>query len=275
MDYTWNDLYCFRITLLGNTATGKTAIANRLVNNYFPVIYEPTTKLEKYTFIFDISEIQTKKKLCMVILEDLFGLNNALLQTNNDLIRSNEQKDKKLKMTADFKNIMFTSLIQKELNKNINLNEDEKKMTESSYLKKVFFPEAENKSFQRKGFVFVVDASDQNSIEDVSEILDKLNQIEKTNNMDYPKLILINKKDKVDQNEIKNIKKQFEDKFKKNKCKIDVRGVSALTNEGVVESFKNYLASLQQIEVESMQNKGFEENDQDINNNIDVFIFFN
>lgn len=53
------------------------------------------------------------KNYIELILEDVFGLNNPLLQIQEGLIKSKVLSDKRKKMVNDFKNIMFTSLNKK------------------------------------------------------------------------------------------------------------------------------------------------------------------
>jgi GTPase SAR1 family protein len=60
-----------RITFLGNTAVGKTAIINRIISNTFTAQYEPTMKIDNYGINLNISENNvTKKTYVMINLED-------------------------------------------------------------------------------------------------------------------------------------------------------------------------------------------------------------
>jgi GTPase SAR1 family protein len=265
---------CFKISLLGNSATGKTSICNRLVNNYFPVMYNPTVEVDTYRLFFDISEISTKKKHCFILIEDVFGLNNPLL-TTIDAITCKDQKIMKEEMTKKFKDIMFTSSTKKDNKNSSNKKEDQdknKKLSKKEILTKIC--KKENDDYPRKGFVFVCDASDQSSVDDIIFTIDKLSEIEKTSNMEmkYPKLILINKKDKVDSVNIDKKKKEINDNLNGKKINYRIQEVSALTNEGIVDSFKAFMATIQQLDVESKQNNGYQENlddeDDDENNTV-------
>jgi len=61
-----------RITLMGSNATGKTSIVNRIINNNFSTIYEPTMKMENYGINLNISESSVAKKTYVMInFEDM------------------------------------------------------------------------------------------------------------------------------------------------------------------------------------------------------------
>ena len=266
VDVKYEDLLCCKIAVMGSSAVGKTAIINRLVNNYFPIIYEPTSKVENFTFLFNLSEFDIKEKTyVMVTLEDMFGLNNPLLQTPENLITSNEQLEQRAHMTDIFKKIMFTSSDKRKA-----LSTDLKKPKNSSNVKKVTKMNIYEKIFnddpliERRGFILICDCTDLKTIEDLKIIIDKLNQIEKTNNLIYPKCILINKIDKIDKEKLKIIIKDFE--VLRTKFKIDICKISALTNYGVVESFKKFISKIHQQEADNKQNEGYEDQDQDEDN---------
>ena len=66
--------------------------------------------------LFNLSEVDAKDKTYVeLILEDVFGLNNPLLQTQENLIKSNVLLEKRKKMVNEFKSIMFTSLDKKSM----------------------------------------------------------------------------------------------------------------------------------------------------------------
>ena len=103
-DVRYDTLFCCKIAVIGACAVGKTAIINRLINNHFPIVYEPTMNVENYTFLFNLSDREIKQKnYVMVTLEDMFGLNNPLLQTPEQLITSTEQGAQRAQMTKIFK----------------------------------------------------------------------------------------------------------------------------------------------------------------------------
>jgi GTPase SAR1 family protein len=61
-----------RITLIGNNATGKTSLINRIINNNFSTIYLPTMKMENYGINLNISENNVvKKTYVMINFEDM------------------------------------------------------------------------------------------------------------------------------------------------------------------------------------------------------------
>ena len=61
-----------RITLIGNNATGKTSLINRIINNNFSTIYHPTMKMENYGINLNISENNVvKKTYVMINFEDM------------------------------------------------------------------------------------------------------------------------------------------------------------------------------------------------------------
>ena len=70
--------------------------------------------IRNYSVLLNIADDETKEKIYIqLILEDIFGLNNPLLQTTNELIKSPLLQDKRKKMVGEFKNIICTSGIQK------------------------------------------------------------------------------------------------------------------------------------------------------------------
>lgn len=264
VDIKYDDLFMCKITVMGSSAVGKTAIVNRLVNNYFPLIYEPTTKVDNYSFLFNLNEYEIREKTHVAVtLEDMFGLNNPLLQTPDNLITSAEQKEQRAMMTSVFKEIMFTStekrkLLSNELKKAKNATASVKKNSKLNVYDKIF---NDDPQIERRGFILVCDCTDIKTVEDLRIIIEKLHQIEKTNNLFYPKCILLNKIDRVDKEKLKSVLKEVES-FR-SRYKIDIMKISALTNYGVVESFKKFVSKIHQQEVENKQNEGCEDQDED------------
>jgi GTPase SAR1 family protein len=259
----YDTLLCCKIAVIGSCAVGKTAIINRLINNYFPISYEPTMTVENFTFLFNLSEREIKQKTyVMVTLEDMFGIDNPLLQTPDELITSQEQKDKRSYMSQVFKDIMFTSTEKrkqlstesKKVSKNVG---SKKKITKQNIYERIF---NDDHIIERKAFILVCDPSDMRTLEDMKTILEKLHQIEKTNNLFYPKSILINKIDKADKEKLKNFTKITEELKSKFKC--EVFKISALTNYEVEESFKKIVSKIHQLESDSKQNEGLEDQDE-------------
>jgi GTPase SAR1 family protein len=70
-DINFAGVPCFSICVIGSTATGKTSIINRIVNNTFYSIYEPTTEITYYNTLLSLSEENTKtRRHVMLQLED-------------------------------------------------------------------------------------------------------------------------------------------------------------------------------------------------------------
>ena len=126
----------------------------------------------------------------------------------------------------------------------------------------------------------VCDCTELKTVEDISVIIEKLTQIEKTNNLFYDKCILLNKTDKFISdktqtaaiiNELNKIKSKYRIKYYK---------ISALTGKGVVSSIREYLNQIFQKENES-KNEGFgdddnneDEEDENTINCTDQFNFY-
>jgi GTPase SAR1 family protein len=70
-EITFAGVPCFSICVIGSSATGKTAIINRIVNNTFFSTYEPTNEVTHYTTLLSLGEENTKTRLhVMLQLED-------------------------------------------------------------------------------------------------------------------------------------------------------------------------------------------------------------
>jgi GTPase SAR1 family protein len=262
-DIKYNDIPCFRIAVMGSAGVGKTAIVNRLVNNYFPLIYEPTMDIEKYTALFNLNDDDVKTKtFVMVTLEDMFGINNPLLSTPVSLINSSVLKEKRELMSENFKKIMFTSMekrnkLSTEQKKPKN-NNNQKSNPRYAVYEQIF---NDDPKVERLGFILVCDCTDPKSVDDLKQIIDKLHQIEKTNNLFYPKCIMVNKVDKMTEKEGKGKLKSMMTELEqlKSKYKLDCNKVSALTNQEVLESFRKFISKIHQQQVDNKQNEGVED----------------
>jgi GTPase SAR1 family protein len=105
-----------KVTVIGTSGCGKTSVINRVVNHSFSSIYEPSYETTNFSVLMKIGEEEGKDiQYVNIIFEDVFGLNNPLLQTGEDSIKSNKLIEKRKKMVHEFKSIMFTSL-KKNLN---------------------------------------------------------------------------------------------------------------------------------------------------------------
>ena len=70
-DISYNEMSCFSVAVLGCVATGKTSIINRIINNSFVSIYEPSMDINYYNLLFSLSEENIKdKRYVMIRVED-------------------------------------------------------------------------------------------------------------------------------------------------------------------------------------------------------------
>jgi GTPase SAR1 family protein len=275
VDLNYSAINTFKIAVMGSAAVGKTCIVNRLINNYFPLIYEPTMDIERYTGLFNLNEYEVQEKTyVMVTLEDMFGLNNPLLQTPIELMTSAPLREKREYLSTVFKDMMFTSLYKRDRmsseQKKVKPSISEKIKHRYEAYEKIFNIENEdpkNERVDRLGFILVCDVTDYKSFEDLNVIIEKLHQIEKTNNLVhlYPKLVLLNKYDKASDKDTKaNLKKMtgILETLKK-KCNLEYCKVSALTNQGIFENFRKFISKIHHHLVDQKQKEGFEDQDND------------
>lgn len=194
-----------------------------------------------------------------VTLEDFFGFNNPLLQTDEN-VKSDYIKETKKYMTDEFKKLMFTAMIKKnESHENENKKSkknDNKKDKDPRYLhlENIF---NKDKSIDREGFIIVVDYTEPQTLEDAKIVIDKLHQIEKTSYLFYPKCIFINKFDRFqDKNKVKSFLSDIE-RLKFN-YKVDVYKVSCLTNTGIMDALKKFLGRVHQSIIDRMPKEDIE-----------------
>lgn len=266
-DLKYNDIPLFKIAIMGSAAVGKTSIINRLINNNFSVVYEPTLEVNNYTTLFNLNEYDVKTKTyVMLTLEDIFGINNPLLQTPESLVTSEIQKERRKQMTHSFQKLMFTSVDKRDKVS----NEQDKKKTKNTSNKKDRNPKyivyerlfENDDKIERQGFMFVCDCTDPKTYDDIKVIMEKIYQIEKTNNIIYPKCILLNKIDQAhDKKKLKTIISDLEG-FKA-KMKFEFYRVSALTNLGVQEAFRKFISKIHQQQVDQKQNEGVDDMEND------------
>ena len=263
---------CIKITFLGCAKVGKTSVINRLINKCFSPLYEPTLEIERYTYKMNLNEDDTSQvTLVNVLIEDTFALNNSLLNKPPEMIHSPILLQQRKKMTRAFKDIMFTSAEKrnklqaaenqanankKKVKKNINMQE-EILMDNLGY---------DSEYIERSGFVFVCDCKNKSNLDTVIKIIEKMLEIEKSNNFVFPKLLLFNKYDKVSKMELAEYiqKKSTQLQSFQGKFKMDVLYVSALTGHGIDSAFKRFLSRIHQEMKNIKQNDGIEEpEDQD------------
>ncbi|MCQ2817808.1 MAG: ADP-ribosylation factor-like protein [archaeon] len=255
---------CIKVAVLGCTNTGKTAVINRLINKTFIKAYNPTLDIETYSCLFNLNDDDVEQKTFVhLIVQDTFGLNNSILNKPPELITSKNILAKREKMSQQFKDIMFSS---SELRNKIMLGDKGKKdvnnMEEEILLDNLGY---ESEVIPRLGFVFVCDCEKLNTFDSVEKVIEKLQEIEKSNNLKYPKLILFNKSDKVDEEEFKEYihKKQAALETFSGKYRMDILRVSALTGNGIVEAFKSFLTKIHQEQQNKKQNEGINEPEGD------------
>lgn len=168
-------------------------------------------------------------------------------------------------MTKNFRELMFSSVTKRDqLSKEAEAVKtkklyDPKKDKDPKYLhyENIFVLD---KSIERQGYIIVVDITEPQSLEDAKTVIEKLQQIEKTSNLHYPKCIFINKIDRIiDKKKIKSFVSEVEQL--KLKYKLDIFRISALNNNGVIEAFKKFLAKIHQSIMDKKQNEGLEEKD--------------
>ena len=259
---------CYKITFLGCVKVGKTAIINRFINKSYCPDYYQTKAIESYVTHLNLSEEEVLKKTYVnLIIEDTFGINNSILNKSPELITSEKMKKERLRMSTQFKNIMFTSSIKKdsileEKRKKINTRNKKVDMNEEILKDSLGY----GSSFiERNGFVFVCDCVKENTMETVFKLIENMNKIEKSNNLIYPKMILFNMMDKVSE---KEFYKFIENKVNvienyRSKYKIDIFRVSALTGQGIEDSIKKFVRGIHQEISNASQNNGVEEQEED------------
>ena len=259
---------CIKVTMMGCCNVGKTAIINRLVNKCFTFNYEPTTDIVTYSLRINLNEEEVVQKTYInLIIQDTFGLNNPILDKPPELLTSKILKDKREQMTKQFRDLMFTS---NEMRNKISNNEKKTKFSQKKgvNIKEEIFMETmayESEDIQRGGFVFVCDSENDKSLEQVIKIIEKLQEIEKSNNLIYPKMLLFNKSDKVNEKTFKESIKKYQNALEsfKGKFKIESLRVSALTGQGIIESFKMFLSKIHQEQKNQKQNDGIQEPDEE------------
>ena len=253
-----------RISVIGSSAVGKTSICTRITNNFFTSIYEPTMELTYYSTLFKVTESEvTNKTYIFTSLEDFFGLNNPLINQNEKTINSDYLKGQRTVMTNSFREMMFTSVEKRdqlskesETKKAKKYNPKTQKDPKFEHWESIF--EMDKKKIERKAFILVCDITDLKSLEQIKGILDKLQQIEKTNNLPYPKCIFINKMDRnLDKKKCKVFMTELE--AIKHKYKLEFYKVSALTNSGVIDSFRKFMSKIHQDLMDKKQNEGMDE----------------
>lgn len=118
---------------------------------------------------------------------------------------------------------------------------------------------------ERSGFVFVCDCENPKTVDSIVKIIEKLQEIEKTNNLIYPKMILFNKSDKMNERTFKEDMKEYQGMLEnfKTKFKIECVRVSALTGNGIVEAFTRFLGKIHQEKRDQKQNDGIAEPDDE------------
>lgn len=260
----YGNVLSMKIAVVGSSAVGKTSICTRICNNFFTPHYEPTLEIEQFTTLFKVTEAGVSNQTYIfTTLEDYFGLNNPLLQCSENTIKNDYLKAKKNQMVDEFKSLMFTSVIKRD---EMSKEETKKKKFDPKKDKDPKFIHYENiftkdKSIERRGFIFVCDITESQSLEDLKTVIEKMQQIEKTSGLIFPKCVFINKVDRnFDKKKVKSFFTEVEQL--KVKYKLDVFKVSALNNSGIIEAFRKFLSKIHQQILDSKQNEGMEEKDK-------------
>jgi len=246
---------------MGPAACGKTSLINRIVNHSFPLIYEPTTTIENSTILYNISDLELKEKtFVMLTLQDFFGFNNPLLQTQEEFVTSKKQGVHRKYMADAIKEIMFTSNERrKKLNELLKKTKKDKEGVKEK-TKMSVYEQILNNGFEVevRGFIFVMDCNDKDSLGDLMSIIEKIHSIEKGNALFYPKCIMLNKIDKLkDKKILKEMQPNLDHIRERFKC--DTYKVSAFTNIGVSESFKKFVSKIHMQEIQLKENSGFDQ----------------
>ncbi len=118
---------------------------------------------------------------------------------------------------------------------------------------------------ERNGFFFVCDCVKPETMEIAFKLIEKLQNVEKSNNITYPKMLLFNMCDKVTETEFFNFIKEKVDAIEnfKGKYKLDILKVSALTGQGINDAFRRFLGRIHQEMSNAKQNDGIPEQDDD------------
>ena len=260
----YNNVISMKIAVVGSSAVGKTSICTRICNNFFTPIYEPTLEIDNFTTLFKITEAEvTNQTYIFTTLEDYFGLNNPLLQSSENTILNDFLKKKRQEMVENFKSLMFTSVnkrdeMSKEETKKKKFDPKKDKDPKLIHYENIF---TDDKSIERQGFILVCDITEQASLEDLKTVIEKMQQIEKTSGLTFPKCLFINKIDRnIDKKKVKSFLAEAEQL--KQKYKIDIYRVSALNNSGIIDGFRKFLSKIHQQIMDAKQNEGMEEKDK-------------
>ena len=258
---------CIKVTMMGCCYVGKTSIINRLINRSYNHYYDPTEDIETYSFRLNLNEEEVAQKTYInVIIQDTFGLNNPLLDKPPELLTSEVLIKKRQRMTKQFRDLMFTS---NEMRNKISNNEKNKitikkriNIRDEILMDTIGY---ESEYIQRGGFIFVCDCENDKTLEQVIKVIEKLQEIEKSNNLIYPKLLLFNKCDKIVEKTFKENMKKYQRALEhfRSKFKIESLMVSALTGQGLIEAFKLFLSKIHQEQKNQRQNDGIQEPDDD------------
>lgn len=213
--------------------------------------------------MFKITEAEVSNQTYIfATLEDYFGFNNPLLEASDNIIKSEYLKKKKSDMKNAFTELMFTSVnkrneMSKEETKKKKFDPKKDKDPKFIHYENIF---TKDKSIERRGFILVCDITEQKTLTDLDIIVEKMQQIEKTTGLVFPKCIFVNKIDRnIDKKKVKTFMSEVEQL--KTKYKLDYYKVSALNNSGIIDSFRKFLSKIHQQLMDQKQNEGMEEKD--------------
>lgn len=243
----------YKICFIGSCAVGKTSIINRIINNSFTGFYDPTLeqvlyhtefKLKKNYISDNIEDSSLIYERVNLVLEDLFGLNNSIIQTNSVNIKSTRIKEKRINMINCLKDVIYSC------NSIVKSYEDYDNIHSKDILSNTSRILSYQLSIPRLGLIFVIDITDENTFKEALTIINQIIYIEKNSGCKTEKCILLNKHDKMSDNKkIINLKDKLSEVIEH--CL--VYEVSAFSNYNINESLSKFILK--------MQNKFFKFND--------------
>jgi GTPase SAR1 family protein len=200
-----------RICIFGSAFSGKTALCNRFVNNTFEWVYEPTTQVNVFRKVVNITEDEEHQQFCMIQAEDLFPINHPYLQMPK------ESSKEVANMMETYDRVLG------------NKRPEKKKSGEGILFRETFI----------HGYMYVYDLNSKASLKELEDVIAYIHTREekeagKKKSATAAKILIGTKKDMclsgtgIPQSEIDQVKKKYN---------LMARKVSALTNTEVTQAF--------------------------------------